>query len=195
MGLGASHPHSFQFLPVIIAVSFDPFSVTLCSPSWYDFSLLCPPLLFPPQQTTEMRNPRYWWTGRMLKTSKQTKNKQTKTKKKTLYWAFRTLAFLFFAAVLPVEVPEPWFAMQQLQQQAASDLCDPQRGVYGPGCLWRIQINLLHVLNPVPSTHYRSHSLTRRRWWCWINLPFHIFSENVHGCWCMVRKIDHFDAM
>lgn len=81
MGLGANHPHSFQFLPVISAVSFDPFSVTLCSRSWYDFSRLCPPLLFLPKQTTQMRNPRYWWTGRLFK----------KEKKTTLYWALLLL--------------------------------------------------------------------------------------------------------
>lgn len=58
-GLGANHPHSIQFLPVMSTVSFDPFSVTLCLPSWYDFSLLCPVMPFPPKQTTQMRNSRY----------------------------------------------------------------------------------------------------------------------------------------
>lgn len=101
MGLGASHPHSFQFLPVIIAVSFDPFSVTLCSPSWYDFSLLCPPLLFPPQQTTQMRNPRYWWTGRMLKTNKQTKNKQTKTKKENFILSLQNISLSLLCCCSP----------------------------------------------------------------------------------------------
>lgn len=65
-GLGANHPHLIQFLPVMSAVSFDPFSVTLCLPSWYDFSLLYPVLLFPLKQTTLMRNSSYWWTERLL---------------------------------------------------------------------------------------------------------------------------------
>ncbi len=47
---------------------------------------------------------------------------------------------------------------------AASDLCDPQRGVQDPGSLWGKQINPLHVLNPALSTHYLSHSLTGG--WC-----------------------------
>lgn len=66
VGLGANHPHPIQFLPVMRAVSFDPFSVTLCLPSCYDFSLLCPLLLFPPRQTTQMRNSRYWWTDTLV---------------------------------------------------------------------------------------------------------------------------------
>jgi len=78
------------------------------------------------------------------------------------------VALLHLTVILPVMVPEPWFAMQQLQkqqQQAVSDLREPQRGVQRPGYLWRIHINLLHVLNPALSTHYWSHSLSR--WWWW----------------------------
>lgn len=48
LGLGANHPHSIQFLPVMSAVSFDPFGVTLRLPSWYNFNLLCPLIRFPP---------------------------------------------------------------------------------------------------------------------------------------------------
>lgn len=59
------------------------------------------------------------------------------------------------------EVPDSCFAMMQQHQQVACDLCDPpQSEVQGPGCLWRTQMNLLHVLNFAPSTHYLSHSLT-----------------------------------
>lgn len=61
VGSGANLPHWIHFFPVMSSVSFDPFSVTLCLPSWYRFNLLCPLRRVACKQTAQMRNLRYWW--------------------------------------------------------------------------------------------------------------------------------------
>lgn len=127
-----------------------------------------------------MRKLRYRWKDRLLG-----RKKKEKKKKKNFTLSLQNIVALpDLTAILPVKVPEPWFAMQQLQHQAVSDLCDLQRGVQRPDCLWRIQIILLHVLNPELSSHYCSHSLSRCWQWRWMNLLFNILGENVNGGWC-----------
>lgn len=181
VGLGANHPQPIQFLPVMTAVSFDPFSVTLCLPSWYDFSLLCPLLLFPPKQTTQMRNSRYWWTDRLL---------ITLYVKPSKHWAL-----LYLTPFLLMEMPEPCFAMQHLQLQAASDLCDPQRGGQG---LWLPVGNTdrppscpeLCPVHSLPLTFTYQGVVVKP------NKPPvpHLVTpkENAEGCWCTLRKIKIF---
>lgn len=120
VGFRTKHPHSIQFLSVISTVSFDPFSETLCLHSWGDFSPFCPPLLFPPKQTTLMRNSWRWWKG---------------SKKKDFILSLQNSIDTLYRCCFPSE------GAGALVCSAASATAGcvwsvwPQRGVQRPGCL------------------------------------------------------------